>query len=57
VSVEDMEELLRVDTVGWRAEVPLIREYYAKLGDRLPAASPTRSTRSNSAWAEPLALR
>ena len=33
-----MEELLRVDTEGWRAEVPLIREYYAKFGDRLPQA-------------------
>jgi len=33
-----MEELLRVDTEGWRAEVPLIREYYAKFGDRLPGA-------------------
>jgi phosphoenolpyruvate carboxykinase (GTP) len=33
-----MEELLRVDSEGWRAEVPLIREYYAKFGERLPAA-------------------
>jgi phosphoenolpyruvate carboxykinase (GTP) len=33
-----MEELLRVDDDGWRAEVPLIRQYYAKFGDRLPAA-------------------
>ena len=33
-----MEELLRVDTEGWRAEVPLIEEYYAKFGDRLPQA-------------------
>jgi phosphoenolpyruvate carboxykinase (GTP) len=38
VSVDDMEELLRVDLDGWRAEVPLIREYYAKFGDRLPGA-------------------
>jgi phosphoenolpyruvate carboxykinase (GTP) len=38
VSKEDMEELLRVDTDGWRAEVPLIREYYAQFGDRLPPA-------------------
>ncbi len=52
VSVDDMEELLRVDADGWRAEVPLIREYYAKFGDRLPGASPTRSTRSRSASAE-----
>ena len=33
-----MEELLRVDTEGWRAEVPLIKEYYAQFGDRLPRA-------------------
>ena len=33
-----MEELLRVDVEGWRAEVPLIREYYAQFGDRLPEA-------------------
>ena len=38
VTPEHMEELLRVDTEGWRAEVPLIREYYAQFGDRLPAA-------------------
>jgi len=38
VSHDDMEELLRIDADGWRAEVPLIRGYYAKFGDRLPAA-------------------
>jgi phosphoenolpyruvate carboxykinase (GTP) len=38
VSKEDMDELLRVDEDGWRAEVPLIREYYAKFGERLPDA-------------------
>ena len=38
VSHDDMEELLHVDADGWRDEVPLIREYYAKFGDRLPAA-------------------
>jgi phosphoenolpyruvate carboxykinase (GTP) len=37
VSKEDMEELLRVDADDWRTEVPLIREYYERLGDRLPA--------------------
>jgi phosphoenolpyruvate carboxykinase (GTP) len=36
VSKEDIEELLRVDTDEWRAEVPLIREHYALFGDRLP---------------------
>ena len=38
VTREDMEELLRVDIEGWRAEVPLIKEYYAQFGDRLPQA-------------------
>jgi phosphoenolpyruvate carboxykinase (GTP) len=38
VSKEDMDELLRVDVDGWRSEVPLIRQYYAKFGDRLPEA-------------------
>jgi phosphoenolpyruvate carboxykinase (GTP) len=36
VSKEDLEELLRVDTQEWRAEVPLIRQHYAVFGDRLP---------------------
>ncbi len=31
-----MAELLRVDTEEWRAEVPSIREHFAKFGDRLP---------------------
>jgi phosphoenolpyruvate carboxykinase (GTP) len=31
-----MEELLRVDRDEWRAEVPLIREHFAKFGDHLP---------------------
>jgi phosphoenolpyruvate carboxykinase (GTP) len=38
VSEDDMEEMLRVDAEGWRAEVPLIREFYAQFGDRLPEA-------------------
>ena len=32
---DDMAELLTVDVDEWRAEVPLIREYYAQFGDRL----------------------
>ncbi|HTZ08146.1 MAG TPA: phosphoenolpyruvate carboxykinase (GTP) [Acidimicrobiales bacterium] len=31
-----LDELLRVDTAEWRAEVPLIQEHYAQFGDRLP---------------------
>ena len=38
VSEEDMAELLRVDTDEWRNEVPLIEEYFAQFGDRLPVA-------------------
>src|ERR1700734_3858457 len=38
VSREQMEELLRVDTEGWRAGGPLIKEDYAQFGDRLPQA-------------------
>jgi phosphoenolpyruvate carboxykinase (GTP) len=33
----EMEELLSVDRGGWRQEVSLIREHYARFGDRLPA--------------------
>jgi phosphoenolpyruvate carboxykinase (GTP) len=31
-----LAELLRVDTDEWRAEIPLIREHYARFGDRIP---------------------
>jgi len=36
LSEDDMAELLRVDHGEWAAEVPLIREYYATFGDRIP---------------------
>jgi len=32
-----MAHLLRVDINGWLQEIPLIKEYYALFGDRLPA--------------------
>ena len=38
VSKEDMAELLRVDAEEWRAEIPSIREHFAKFGDHLPGA-------------------
>jgi len=38
VAEEDMAELLRVDRDEWRAELPLIEEYYAQFGDRVPEA-------------------
>jgi phosphoenolpyruvate carboxykinase (GTP) len=31
-----MAELLSVDVEGWLAEVPLIKEHFAKFGSRLP---------------------
>jgi phosphoenolpyruvate carboxykinase (GTP) len=31
-----VDELLSVDIGGWMAEVPLIKEHFAKFGDRLP---------------------
>jgi len=31
-----LEELLEVDAGQWRQEVPLIREHYARFGDRIP---------------------
>ena len=33
-----MAELLAVDSDEWRAEVPLVAEYYATFGRHLPAA-------------------
>jgi phosphoenolpyruvate carboxykinase (GTP) len=36
VPPSDMAELLRVDPVEWKAELPLIEEHFAKFGDRLP---------------------
>jgi len=32
----DLKELLKVDTEGWKAEIPLIKEHYATFGDKLP---------------------
>jgi phosphoenolpyruvate carboxykinase (GTP) len=32
----DVDELLRVDVDGWRAEVPLIRQHFAQFGAHLP---------------------
>ena len=36
VSLAKLEKLLEVDIDGWLAEVPLIREHFAKFGARLP---------------------
>jgi phosphoenolpyruvate carboxykinase (GTP) len=36
VSKADLEQLLEVDKEGWLAEIPRIREYFSKFGDRMP---------------------
>ena len=37
VTSEDLNELLSVDTNGWKEAVPQIREHFAAFGDRLPS--------------------
>ena len=37
VSAADLDELLKVDVEGWKKELAMIKEHYAKFGDRLPA--------------------
>jgi len=36
VREEDLRQLLSVDVDGWLAEIPLIREHFAKFGTHLP---------------------
>jgi phosphoenolpyruvate carboxykinase (GTP) len=38
LDASDLSELLEVNVAGWLSELPLIREYYEKFGDRMPAA-------------------
>jgi phosphoenolpyruvate carboxykinase (GTP) len=37
VPAEAVETAVHVDTAEWRAEVPLIREHFESLGEKLPA--------------------
>jgi phosphoenolpyruvate carboxykinase (GTP) len=37
LSPADIAKLLDVDVTGWLAEIPLIRQYFAKFGNHLPA--------------------
>jgi phosphoenolpyruvate carboxykinase (GTP) len=37
VPAEDMAELLKVDPAEWKAELPLIEQYYDTFGDKVPA--------------------
>jgi phosphoenolpyruvate carboxykinase (GTP) len=36
ITSEDLEALLAFDPDGWRAELPAMREHFARFGDRLP---------------------
>jgi phosphoenolpyruvate carboxykinase (GTP) len=36
VSPETMARLLEVDVEGWKAQLPQMKEHYARFGDRLP---------------------
>ncbi len=38
VSEETMTRLLEVDTAGWLAQLPQMKQHYAEFGDKLPAA-------------------
>ncbi len=44
IPAENMEKLLHIDINGWLAEVPLIREYFAKFGSHLPEGLQTEVT-------------
>ncbi|MGZ4542282.1 MAG: phosphoenolpyruvate carboxykinase domain-containing protein, partial [Mycobacteriaceae bacterium] len=36
VSAEDLQAALAVDDAEWKAELPLIEEWFATIGDKLP---------------------
>ena len=36
ISDDDLDELLKVDPDEWKKQVPLIREHFAKFGEKLP---------------------
>lgn len=38
VSDADMKELLSLDVAGWKNEIEMIREHYARFGEKLPKA-------------------
>ena len=38
ISPSNLSKLLEVDVEGWLAEVPMIKEFFAEFGDRMPAA-------------------
>ena len=38
VSADDLAELFAIDPDDWRAQLPQVREHFAKFGDDLPEA-------------------
>jgi len=38
LTVEALQTALHVDDEEWKAEIPLIEEWFAKLGDKVPPA-------------------
>jgi phosphoenolpyruvate carboxykinase (GTP) len=38
ISKETLDKLFKVSKEEWQKEIPLIEEFYAKFGDRLPKA-------------------
>ena len=47
----DLDALLSLDTDGWKAAVPQIREHYAQFGDKLPSKLAASLTELESALA------
>jgi phosphoenolpyruvate carboxykinase (GTP) len=46
ISEADMKALLSVDDEAWKAELPELREFFGKFGDRLPARMQTQIERN-----------
>ncbi|KAA2247280.1 phosphoenolpyruvate carboxykinase (GTP), partial [Solihabitans fulvus] len=38
IPVEDVEAALKFDAAEWLAEIPLIEEWFDKIGDKLPSS-------------------
>jgi phosphoenolpyruvate carboxykinase (GTP) len=37
ISTDQLEKVLRVDVEEWKAEIPLIQEWFESMGEKLPA--------------------
>ena len=51
IDAADLDTLLSLDTDGWKAAVPQIREHYAQFGDKLPSKLATSLAELESALA------